>query len=212
METPVDTDIIFLEATFRRALRVWWAWFSRWAVLGGTPVALAWSLSYCASQLDVRSAPGVAIVCLTVAVVALFWAYTHSFHLIFGKNLGGFRIRLQINSSAFLSPTPLMTRKIRKKWARRSRRWGQLGFLLMLILIGVYVASKRLERGTAVTSDPDEAYRVLSWVAMSALVLGVPLGWLFGSLLELKSIFKEDFGEFRVCLTWQPLQDENRLG
>jgi hypothetical protein len=207
MGTPADRDIIFLEATFRRALRIWWAWFWRWAVLGGTPVALAGSLSYCAFELGVDPALGSAIFPLTelLAVVALFWAYTRSFQLIFGKNLGGFVIRLQTNSSTFLTPTPFLIRKIRKKWARRSRRWGQLGFLLILILFGVYIATVRLERPTAVTTEPGW---VMSWVVGVALLLGVGPGWLFGTLLELKSIFNEDFGEFKVYLTWQPLQAE----
>jgi len=208
MGTPADRDIISLEVTFRRTLRIWWAWFWRWAILGGTPVALAWSLSYCAEQLDVRSALGSAIVASMelLAVVALFWAYTRSFQLIFGKNLGGFGIRLQTNSSTFLTPTPLLIRKIRKKWTRRSRRWGQLGFLFVLIVLSYYVV---IRAGRMVARSADDAPFV---IISLALCCGLPLGWLFGSVLELKSIFKEDFGEFKVCLISQPRQAEQASG
>jgi hypothetical protein len=155
-------------------------------------------------RLDVPSALGSAIVAFTelLAVIALFWAYAHSFRLIFGKNLGGVRIRLQTNSSTFVAPTPLLIRKIRKAWTRRSRRWGKLGFLFVLIVFEYYVVTKWLK----VAKSSDDAYGLVTWLVLGALLYGLPLGWFFGSVLELKSIFKEDFGEFRVYLTSQPTQ------
>lgn len=195
----------FLEPTFRRTLRIWCGWFWRFALLGGVPIVLAGLADY----YNHHSSEPFALVPLAAfltLVVAPFWAYTYSFRVLFEKTFDGIRIRLQPVSQPgsasqpeiFLAPTKGLTRKIRKKWAQRSWRWG-LGFVVTLLLFGACVADGRLKR-----SDPNSAESLIALFLINVLFFGTPLGWLAGSAWELKSIFKGDFGEFKVCLTWEP--------
>jgi hypothetical protein len=201
--------MIFLEPTFRRTLNIWWAWFWRWALLGVTPVALAFWVDYYNTHSSQPSGLLALVVFLTV-VVAPFWAYAYTFRLIFAKSLGGVRIRLQPLSPAgsasqpqtFLTPTRPLTRKIRKKWTSRSWRWG-LGFLIAMLLFGLYAADGWLKRPHVLTG-PSSADSLVASFLIIVLFFGTPLGWLVGTALELKSIFKGDFGEFKVCLISEP--------
>lgn len=199
---------ILLQPTFGRVLRIWWAWFWRWAALAGIPVTLAYTVDYY-NHLSQPSGLVAVIVFLTI-VAAPLWGYAYSFRLIFEKNLGGVRIRLHSLSPAesanqpqtFLTPTRFLIRKVRKKWTRRSWRWG-LGFLIAMLLFGLYAADGWLKR-PHVLSGPYSADALVASFLIIVLFLGTPVGWLLGTALELKSIFKEDFGEFRVCMTSEP--------
>lgn len=208
MESQEVNHFILLEPTFQRTLRIWWAWFWRWALLGGIPVALAYSADYYNTHSSQHS--GLLAVVVFLAVVGCpYWAYTYSFRQIFDKSLGGVRIRLQPLSPAvaanqpqtFLAPTRLLTLKIRKKWTRRSLRWG-LGLLITLLLLVHYVGNERIKGQQAPTGTASVELMIGS--LLIAAFCGAFLGWLVGTAFELKSIFKGDFGEFRVCLTSEP--------
>lgn len=198
-------NLIFVEPTFRQVLRIWLVWLWHFVLLGGVAIVLGGLADYYNHHLPEPSVLVALVVFLTV-VVAPFWAYTHSFRGIFEKTIGGTRIRVQSISlpgsgnqpQTFLAPTKLLTRKIRKKWAQRSWRWG-LGFVVALLLFGACVADGRLKR-----SEPNSAESLIALFLINVLFFGAPLGWLVGSAWELKSIFKEDFGEFRVCLISEP--------
>jgi hypothetical protein len=209
MGSTAVNDFIFLEPTFRRSLRIWWAWFWRWAVLGVTPVAVAYSVDYYYTHSSKPSGL-VAVAVFLMVVVAPFWAYTYTFRVLFEKSLGGVRIRLQPLSptrstnqpQTFLTPTRLLIRKVRKKWTQRSWRWG-LGFLIAMLLFGLYEADDWLKRPHVLTG-PNSADSLVASFLIIVLFFGTPVGWLVGTALELKSIFKKDFGEFRVCMTLEP--------
>jgi hypothetical protein len=211
MGSPAVNHFIFLEPTFGRVLRIWRAWFWRFALLGGIPVALAYLVNYYNPHLSKFSALVALAVLVSQAVVIVpFWAYTYTFRVLFEKSLGGIRIRLQPLSPAvsanqpqtFLTPTRLLIRKVRKKWTQRSWRWG-LGFLIAMLFFGLYEADDWLKRPHVLTG-PNSADSLVASFLIIVLFFGTPLGWLVGTALELKSIFKEDFGEFRVCLTSEP--------
>lgn len=217
MEDPAANHFIFLEPTFRRVLRIWRAWFWRFALLGGFPVALTYAINY----YGLHSSKFPALVALAflvsqlvfqVVLIVPFWAYTHTFRVLFEKRVGGVRIRLQPLSAGsantpqtFLTPTRLLIRKVRKKWTRRSWRWG-LGILIAALLFGFCELDDWLKRPHPGFNSPDslgESFLVI------VLLFGT-LGWLVGTALELKSIFKGDFGEFRVCLTSEPYPGQQK--
>jgi len=209
MGSPEANHFTFLEPTFGRALRIWCGWFWRFALLGGVAIALAGLADYCNHHLSEPSAL-VALVVFLAVVIAPFWAYAYSFRVLFEKSFGGIRIRLQpiaLLGSAnppetFLVPSGRLARKIRKKWTRRSWRWG-LGFLVTLLLCGGCAVDGWLKRPHALTG-PNSVESSIALFLIIVLFFGAPLGWLAGSAWELKSILKGDFCEFRVCLTSEP--------
>jgi len=221
MGSPAVSHFILLEPTSGRVLRIWRAWFWRFALLGGIPGALAipgalpYLVNYYNPPLSQFVSAMIALAALAsqTLVIAPFWAYTYTFGVLFEKSLGGVRIRLQPLSPAgsanqpqtFLTPTTLLIRKVRKKWTQRSWRWG-LGFLTATLFFGLYEADDWLKK-THGANSPDSL--VASFLII-VLFLGTPLGWLVGTALELKSIFKEDFGEFRVCLTSEPYPGQQK--
>jgi len=214
MGSPAVNHFIFLEPTFGRVLRIWRAWFWRFALLGGIPGALAipgalpYLVNYYNPHLSTFFPAVIALAALVsqAVVIVPFWAYTYTFRVLFKKSLGGVRIRLQPLSptgsanqpQTFLTPTKLLIRKVRKKWTQRSWRWG-LGFLIAMLVFGFYEADDWLKRPHAPNS-PDS---LVALFLITVLLFGI-VGWLVGTALELKAIFKEDFGEFRVCLTSEP--------
>jgi hypothetical protein len=216
MEDPAVNHFIFLEPTFGRVLRIWRAWFWRFALLAGFPVALAYSVNYYNRHSSKFSALAALAALVSQAVVIVpFWAYTYTFRVLFEKSLGGVRIRLQPLSAesanqpqTFLTPTRLLIRKVRKKWTQRSWRWG-LGFLIAMLFFGFYELDDWLKRPPALTGSHSADSLVESFLVI-VLFFGTPLGWLVGTALELKSIFKEDFGEFRVCLTSEPYPGQQK--
>jgi hypothetical protein len=207
MGSPAINNLVLVEPTFRRALRIWWSWLWRFALLGGIPVILAGSADYYNHHLPEPSGLVALVIFLTIVVVP-FWAYRYTFRVIFEKTFAGLQVRLQplsLSGSAnqpqtFVAPTKLRTREVRKKWTRRSWRWG-LGFLVALLVFGAFAADGALRR---LHAGPDSAEALVASFLIIVMFCGAPLGWLVGSAWELKSIFKEDFGEFRVCLTSEP--------
>ena len=205
-----------LEPTPRRALRIWWAWFWRWALLGGVPVALASGVGYYNIHLPEPNGV-VADIAFLAGVIAPFWAYAYSFGLIFNRSIGGVQIRLHPRSAAglvgppaVLAPSGFVIRTIRKKLTRRSWRWAERGILAAFIVFGICAAKWRLAMGPNAPTGPESVSRVLAWVTVLALFWGAPFGWVAGTALELKSIFTEDFGEFRVCLIAEPNVDARK--
>ena len=208
MGSPAVNQFIFLEPTSRRVLRLWRSWLWRFALLGGIPVALAVLADYYYHQSEAYALVG--FVSFLTVVVVPFWAYTYTFRVLFEKSLGGVRIQLRPPSragsanqpQAFLTPTKLLIRKVRKKWTQRSWRWG-LGFPIAMLLIGLFEADAWLKRPHVLTG-PNSAESLVASFLILVLFFGTTAGWLLGTALELKSIFVEDFGEFRVCLTSEP--------
>jgi hypothetical protein len=74
-----------------------------------------------------------------------------------------------------------------------------------LLLFGFYAADGWLKR-----LSPNSAESLVGSVLIIVLFFGTPLGWLVGTALELKSIFKEDFGEFKVRLISEPSPDQQK--
>ncbi|MGP0019397.1 MAG: hypothetical protein ACLPHP_12565 [Candidatus Sulfotelmatobacter sp.] len=202
MGSPAVNHFIFLEATLGRVLRIWRAWFWRFALLGCVPVALAYSLTIVLLFKFSALVP-LAILVSQGALFFPFWAYTYTFPVLFAKSLGGVRIRLQSTNQpqTMLDPTELLMQKVRQKWTRRSWRWG-LGFLVAMLLFGLFEADDWLKRPNLLTGSNSDSF-VESFL-IAVLFFGTPVGWLVGTAMELKSIFKEDFGGFRVCLTSEP--------
>ena len=208
MESAAVDHFVFLEPTPSVVLRIWRAWFRRFALLGGLPVAFACLINYYSSHLSKPPALiELAMLPSQVGVIAPFWAYIYTFRSLFEKSLDGVRIRLQPLSPAgsaqppqtFLTPTKLLIRKVRKKWTQRSWRWG-VGSLIAMLVFGFYKADDWLKQPHAL-SGPNSAESFIALFLFVVLFIGTPLGWLVGTALELKSIFKGDFGEFGVCLT-----------
>jgi hypothetical protein len=105
--SPVTNSAGFLEPTFNRAARIWWAWLWRSVVFGGAAglfgsVVLSLSgvlehISEKASQV-LSTAVGVAL-----AVPVGIWV----FQMILEKDFGDFRIRLAPKPSPAVSPSPM---------------------------------------------------------------------------------------------------------
>jgi hypothetical protein len=94
MDTAAGTGAAFLEPTFKRAAKIWWAWVWRSAVFGvaaGMFGSVVLSLSGILSRVSEKAGQylGVALG-IALAVPVGVWV----FQMILEKDFGEFRIRL----------------------------------------------------------------------------------------------------------------------
>ena len=96
----------FLEPTFQRAARIWWAWVWRSVVFGGAAGLFAsavLSLSGILEHISERAGQFVSMAAgLALAIPIGIWV----FQLILEKNFGEFRLRL-VPKAAAAPPPPL---------------------------------------------------------------------------------------------------------
>lgn len=94
MATAAGKDAAFLEPTFKRAARIWWAWVWRSVVFGGAAglfVSAVLSLSGILEHISERAGQVVSMLAgLALAVPIGIWV----FQMVLEKNFGEFRLRL----------------------------------------------------------------------------------------------------------------------
>ena len=199
MGTDSENNFSFLEVNINRAVRIWSAWLWRWLLLGwGPPILIVAVPVYWEQRVFALLGQGllrtlVVYIFGTVIFLAPLWVYFWAFHLIFDKDLGTFRIRLEKSHTTkspsggleFLVPTRQRTQKIWNSWAGRSILWG-----FATVVASILVAATLLGLGF------DEAAAFMGYLCW---IWGF-FAWLAASLFVLKPTLVKDFGDFRIRL------------
>lgn len=107
MGTPAGVNAGFLEPTFNRTARIWWAWAWRSLLFGGAAGlfgSVVLSLSGILEHVSQNAAQYVGMaVGIAVAVPVGIWV----FQMILEKDFGEFRIRLVRKAPPGASPAPI---------------------------------------------------------------------------------------------------------
>src|SRR5260370_41994431 len=107
MGTAAGVSTSFLEPTFKRTARIWWAWVWRSALFGGAAGlfgSVVLSLSGVLEHISEKSAQYLGLaVGVALAVPVGIWV----FQIILEKDFGEFRIRLVPKASAASAPSPI---------------------------------------------------------------------------------------------------------
>lgn len=107
MGTTAGANTGFLEPTFKRAARVWWAWVWRSAIFGGAAGlfgSLVLSLSGILERISEKAGQYLGLaVGLALAVPIGVWV----FQIILEKDFGEFRVRLVPKAPPASAPSPM---------------------------------------------------------------------------------------------------------
>ena len=160
----------FLEPTWGRTFRIWWAWFWRWVTLGlGLSFVLNVPLTGIALMLggtrEIQS-----FVSQIGAYVTTMAAQAYTFWGLFEKQFGGFEMRLQepgVSDSASSAPSyiaPDFSQALRIWWS-----WFWRQFLISTPLgVAILIALNAF--------TPTEALPNWVWL-VAALLAGFIVGW-----------------------------------
>jgi hypothetical protein len=106
MGTTAGANTSFLEPTFKRTARVWWAWVWRSALFGGAAGlfgSVVLSLSGILERISEKAGQYLGLaVGLALAVPVGIWV----FQIILEKDFGEFRVRLVAKAPPASAPSP----------------------------------------------------------------------------------------------------------
>lgn len=107
MGTPAGANSSFLEPTFKRAARIWWAWVWRSALFGGAAGLFGSVVLSLSGILDRISEKAGQYLGLAVGVALAVPVGVWVFQIILEKDFGEFRIRLVPKAPSASVPAPI---------------------------------------------------------------------------------------------------------
>jgi hypothetical protein len=107
MGTAAGVSTSFLEPTFKRTVRIWWAWVWRSALFGGAAGLFGSVVLSLSGILDHISEKAGQYLGLAVGVVLAVPIGVWVFQIILEKDFGEFRVRLVPKAPPASAPSPI---------------------------------------------------------------------------------------------------------
>src|SRR5271168_2825342 len=196
MELTGDREIVLLEPTLGRSLRIMWAWYWRYITLGFGPFAVALSLKVFEHQIpdDPNDLESMYFVFVALAALAPFWAFPYAFKMVMNKTFKNFRIGFADLLSA--TPPNFVAPTLRQVWTVwwavtwRSALWAVLGIELAVVAVVVGAMNFYPAWGSSPALGTPGIQELLMWLLAH-------VGWFIASVFTLRRILNKDFEHFR---------------